>query len=63
MGLPLERDGGWKRELGSPEGKAVPEFPARRTKLLQIPITVSFMGNRSTWKRRTGSCANTEISS
>ena len=52
---PLEREGGWNRELESPGGKAVPELPARRTRLLHIPMTVSFIGSRSTWKRRTGS--------
>ncbi len=53
--LLLVRDGGWKRELGSPEGKAVPELPARRTRLLQIPITVSLIGRWSTLNLSTGS--------
>lgn len=55
----FEREGGWKSELGSPDGNAVPEFPARRTRLLQIPITVSLMGKWSTLNRRTGSYIRT----
>ena len=53
----LEREGGWKREPGSPDKKAVPELPASFTRLLHIPITVSLIGNWSTLNFRTGSCS------
>ncbi len=36
-------EGGWKSELCSLEGRA--EFPARRTRQLHIPITVSLIGS------------------
>ena len=52
----LVSDGGWKR----PPGRAAEEEPAavlaRRTRLLQIPITVSLIGRWSTRKLRPGSC-------
>ena len=41
-------DGGWKSEPWLPEGITELELPARRTRQLHMPITVSLMGSWST---------------